>query len=434
MVIGLTLYSWDQREGSILEAKYPDTFEIKDSLMNKIYTTHYYSQDYDKEELIETNYEDQVIFSYCDKSKVKDVGYEIVVLIIHEKDKTNSYNLKKHLLEFSRIVINQPKEKRVAIFLENVKQFFEEPQARKVLLLGRAGTGKTTIRKIIFEGVSPKDLLYNPLAPTRGIVPSIYSWLDINLGLFDSSGQELPFLLQDEDEQKIAFENTEAVIYLFDFQNWMANPQEIIEEILKIKKIFTNYKEDAPIYPFLHKIDIMKENTRDQDLYEIRNTIQETLDIRLFTTSIYPDLIYSLYNAFYDILSSFSKDSTFIRDIIDEKIKDLSNMMCFITNLNNSIIVQTMTSDFNTNYINHSHKLVAQLNQTFEDMSENQIDHVILSSTNDLNLIMINLTLKKFNLKNLVCISESLNANKLILLGGQIRTAINRYLYYNKTV
>ncbi|HEY0089057.1 MAG TPA: hypothetical protein VGB37_09440, partial [Candidatus Lokiarchaeia archaeon] len=82
--------------------------------------------------------------------------------------------------------------------------------------------------------------------------------------------------------------------------------------------------------------------------------------------------------------------------------------------------------------INHAHKLLAQINHTFEDMSEAQIDHLIISSTNNINIIMNNLNLKKFKIKNFIIIAENLTANKLIFLMGQIRTQINRYLYYQK--
>ena len=192
MVIGLALFSWDQKKGSVLDVKYPKTFELSDSLINKIYMTHAYSQDFEKEELIEIKYEDQVIFSFCDKTRVPDVGYEIIILINHEKEKINSYNIKRYLINFAKKVFMSSISERNKVFVENAAIFFKKSSAKKILLLGRASTGKTTIKKILFEGKDPKDLLYSPLAPTRGITPSIYSWLDLDLGLFDSSGQELP--------------------------------------------------------------------------------------------------------------------------------------------------------------------------------------------------------------------------------------------------
>ena len=92
-----------------------------------------------------------------------------------------------------------------------------------------------------------------------------------------------------------------------------------------------------------------------------------------------------------------------------------------------------MSNDFDTKLINHSHNLIAQINQTFEDMSKPRINHLIISSTDNLNIIMNNLNLMKFGIKNLIGISETLSANKLIWLMGQIRTSLNRYLYFNKT-
>ncbi|MCJ7648551.1 MAG: hypothetical protein MUP85_08055, partial [Candidatus Lokiarchaeota archaeon] len=90
------------------------------------------------------------------------------------------------------------------------------------------------------------------------------------------------------------------------------------------------------------------------------------------------------------------------------------------------------SKDFNFSNINHSHKLIAQITQTFEDMSSNsKIEHLILSGQNNLNLILNNLNLSQFEIKNLICISESLSANKLIWMVGQIRLKMKNLFYFN---
>jgi len=432
MVIGLGLISWDDRIGAVLEVKYPETFEIPKSLEYKIYLTHSYNQDFNTDEIIEINYEDQIIISYCDKSKVPSLGYETIVLIIHAKEQVNSYNLKKQLIDFARNVFDNSKEKRDQIFLENADTFFKETSANKILLLGRAGTGKSTIKKIIFEGYDPKDLLYNPLEPTRGIAPSVYSWLDLNLGLFDTSGQELQSLLKDEKEQMIAFENADTIVYIFDYQAWSAKSQEIISEIQFINDIIKKKFSASKLILFLHKIDLLIEKSRELEIKKITETIKKKLNLPIYCTSIYPNLIYSLYNAFYEILSNFSEETTILKEIVDKNIKKFSKLMCFITDQNNSIIIQTMTNDFNSILINKSHKLIAQITHTFEDMSKNEINHLMLSSLNKFNITMINLNLLEFNIKNLICISEDSDINALIVLGGQMQVDLNRYLYFNK--
>lgn len=200
MVIGIALFSWDQKIGAVVDVKYPETLVLSDDLINKIYMTFAYSEDFDKDELIETSYKSQDILSYCDKRRVPEVGYEIITLILEEKEKVNIFNIKSQLLEFGKETFKKEKSERNNYFLEKIGIFFEKSSAKKILLLGRAGTGKTSIKKIIFEGLDPKDLLYNPLEPTRGIAPTVYSWLDLKLGLFDSSGQELSYLLNNETD------------------------------------------------------------------------------------------------------------------------------------------------------------------------------------------------------------------------------------------
>lgn len=145
-------------------------------------------------------------------------------------------------------------------------------------------------------------------------------------------------------------------------------------------------------------------------------------------------MIYSLYNAFYEILSISSYENTKLKEILESEIKYFQKTMFFIINTHNSIVVQVMSKDFNTIIINHTHKLVAQLNQTFEDMTKSgNIDHLILSSYDNLNIIMNNTNLPKFSLKYLICISETATANKLIWLVGQIRNKLKDLYYFNKS-
>ena len=434
MVKGLAFFSWDIKMGSTLELEYPLDLKLTDDLINKIYMTHSYEEEFKKDELIEIAYKDQIILSYCDKAKVADVGYEIVLIILDQKEKIDLYSLKSEFVEFARELLKKSIDDRKKYFIEKIGKFLDESSSKKLLVIGRAGTGKTTIKKIVFEGNDPKDLLSNPLEPTRGILPSVYSWLDLKLGLFDSSGQELSNLLESkvDNDQILAFENTDIIIYLFDYPTWTSNSQLIIDDIQKVSAIIEENSYGAKLIIFFHKIDLIEKESRRKTLTEITSIIKKKFDVSIYFTSIYPNLIYSLYNAFYELLSSFSKENIYLKDILDSMIGDFSKTMFFITNLNDSIIVQSMSKDFNTLIINHSHKLITQLNKTFENMVMNdKIEHLILSSSN-INIIMNSLNYQKFSLKNLICLSETLSANKLIWIIGQIRLKLKNVYYLKK--
>ncbi len=435
MVKGFAIFSWDQKIGSVLEIKYPETLKISSNLINKIYMTHAYSEQFENEEFIQIDYNENLILSYCDKTRVAEFGYEIFILILDQTEKINLHKLKSQFIKFGEILFQKPKEQRKKYFLKNITSIYKKPSAKKILLLGRAATGKTSIKKIVFEGKNPKDLLFDPMEPTRGITPSVYSWLDLKLGLFDTSGQELPYLLDENNfkEQTMAFENVDVIIYLFEYTMWVDRKELIFKDLEKINLIIKDKLENTQLILFLHKIDLIEKNSRKESLKEIESIIKNQLHLPIYFTSIYPKLIYNLYNAFYEILSDFTEDRKYIKQILDELIRDFKKIMCYITNNNNAIIVQTMDKEFNTLLINHTHKMIAQINQSIENMLEKEnISHLIISSTKALNIIMNHLNLSNYNLNNLIVMSETLSANKLIFLAGKIRGKLNRFYLYQK--
>ena len=71
---------------------------------------------FQKDELIEVSYKDQIILSYCDKSKVARVGYEIVIVILEEKEKLDLFKLKTSFIKFARDLLSRSKDDRKKYF------------------------------------------------------------------------------------------------------------------------------------------------------------------------------------------------------------------------------------------------------------------------------------------------------------------------------
>ncbi|MHA1150761.1 MAG: GTPase [Promethearchaeota archaeon] len=308
-------------------------------------------------------------------------------------------------------------------------------KSKKIVLIGRPEVGKTSIKQVIFEGTLPRDLIETPLKPTRGLSTSQYNWLDLNCIIFDTAGQNYQDIFIQENKQLRIFSGSIIIIYLFDYIAWVTeeDKQIILKDISTIQEILVKGNYKAELVLFLHKLDLVKEEERKKFIAEVSNEIKDRFGIRIFFTSILPKLIYNLYSTIYNILSSFSEIRSVIKDVLDEQIKELSNSMFFITNENNNIIAQSMTPDFEITYINTIYYLIGQLNETLENMKEtDQINHLILQTRKELNIIMNFLDLEEFHIKNLILISETLTSNKLIWKAGEISRLLNKKIKYRR--
>ena len=296
--------------------------------------------------------------------------------------------------------------------------------ARKLLLLGRAGVGKSTLKKIIFEGEDPSELLHHSLEPTRGIETSNYSWLDLELSIFDTSGQELDNLLKEESEQIIAFGNTAAVIYIFDYNNWQSNSQDIADEIKEVHEIIRRINKEAKLMVIFHKIDLIPEAIRNNVkilTYQIQNIVNLPIKSLLYFTSIAEDYIYSVHNAFSEILSRFSEKTLSLKKTLDASVRDFSKSICYITDYNNGIIVQSKSNDFNINLIYESYRILYHLTQKKKKIIINDGDtHLINIDDKILRMLMAPLDAPNLNLKSLVVVTESFEEGVLYKLMKKI--------------
>ncbi len=303
-------------------------------------------------------------------------------------------------------------------------------EQKKLVLIGLPKTGKTTISQVIFKGKSPTNLLNESLKPTKGLDTSRHNWLDLDLFLFDTAGQNYQKIFSDKTRQGKILGGSTYIIYLIDFSSWSKKEtqEKMLKDIDSLEALISEAGFDTEFLIFFHKIDLIDDEERDSYIKNVRKTL-ESKGLKIFFTSIHPNHIYSLYTSFYEILSCFSHKRTVIKEILDKNVEGLSKSMLFVTNDKNCIVGQAMTPDFDIESVEATYNLAAQLNLTLERIKSNdKINHLILQTINDLNIIMNYLDLLEEDVKNLICISETLTSNRLIWKAGETVTQLRKAL------
>ena len=139
--------------------------------------------------------------------------------------------------------------------------------SKKIVIVGPPGAGKTTLKKIFFEGENSSNLLKYALEPTHGQETLILK-LKKEIGIFDLAGQENERWF--ETDQKIVFKDSKIILVVFDVTTQF---EEIIEFIKRVINLRNTETPDSFIYVLLHKIDLVALKT----LHEIKRKINKVL-------------------------------------------------------------------------------------------------------------------------------------------------------------
>ncbi len=299
----------------------------------------------------------------------------------------------------------------------------------KIAFVGKPEMGKTTIKKVVFEGVDPNKLALFPLEATVGLSRSVHEFMDLKISLLDTPGQSLQVLLTDEERQINYFENASVIIYIFDFPSWIENSQSIIDDIISIYNIKKKLKFDAKIILFLHKVDLLIDKKIGSRLDIIKRHIGRQLnlpeELPVYFTSLHPNLIYTVYNALSDVFSNFSEDSSNLKQIITKLIKGLSKTISFVSNQENNLIIQISTEDLDTSIIYHLYERIAISTKLSEETVSKS--KYVTAGSKILAMKSENIENYHMNFKNIFVFSETLGDEGLAKLLNDIKEELNQY-------
>ncbi|CCK71409.1 Rag GTPase GTR1 KNAG_0G03510 [Huiozyma naganishii CBS 8797] len=175
---------------------------------------------------------------------------------------------------------------------------------KKLLLMGRSGSGKSSMRSIIFSNYSAFDT--RRLGATIDVEHSHLRFLgNMTLNLWDCGGQDVFMENYFTKQKDHIFQMVQVLIHVFDVES--TEVMKDIEIFMRSLKLLKKYSPQAKIFVLLHKMDLVQLDKREELFKIMMDKLQETSaeygfpDLVGFPTSIWDE---SLYRAWSQIVCS----------------------------------------------------------------------------------------------------------------------------------
>ncbi|KAF0038198.1 hypothetical protein F2P81_008682 [Scophthalmus maximus] len=187
--------------------------------------------------------------------------------------------------------------------------------AEQVLLMGKSGSGKTSMRSIIFANYIARDT--RRLGATIDVEHSHVRFLgNLVLNLWDCGGQDTFMENYFTSQRDNIFRNVEVLIYVFDVESRelekdMHYYQSCLEAILQ-------NSPDAKVFCLVHKMDLVQEDQRDlifKEREEDLKRLSRPLACTCFRTSIWDETLYKAWSSIvYQLIPNVQQLETNLRN------------------------------------------------------------------------------------------------------------------------
>lgn len=137
---------------------------------------------------------------------------------------------------------------------------------QKVLLMGKSGSGKSSMRSIIFSNYLARDT--RRLGATIDIDLSHVKFLgNLTLNLWDCGGQEAFMENYLSQQRAHVFSNVGVLIYVFDIES--RDVDRDLATYVNIISALVQYSREAKVFVLIHKMDLIQPMTRE-DVFDRR--------------------------------------------------------------------------------------------------------------------------------------------------------------------
>ncbi|PHH73487.1 hypothetical protein CDD80_3798 [Ophiocordyceps camponoti-rufipedis] len=167
-----------------------------------------------------------------------------------------------------------------------VRSEVRKPKKKKVLLMGKSGSGKSSMRSIIFSNYIARDT--RRLGATIDIDLSHVKFLgNLTLNLWDCGGQEA-FMENYLSQQRVhVFSNVGVLIYVFDIES--RDVDRDLATYVSILSALLQFSPAANVYILVHKMDLVVPSARESVYDERVRLVKQRTAEYLASTSTATD-------------------------------------------------------------------------------------------------------------------------------------------------
>ncbi|GJE87081.1 GTR/RAG family GTP-binding protein [Phanerochaete sordida] len=166
---------------------------------------------------------------------------------------------------------------------------------KKVLLMGASGSGKTSMRSLIFSN-NPASLTTR-LGATIDVEQNHVRFLgDLILNLWDCGGQDAFMDSYLSTQQSTIFQHVGVLIYVFEVESRCV--QRDLEYYMECMHALKKFSPDAAVFLLVHKMDLVRPPrgpVLEKRAAELRAASGDA-EITVFGTSIYDESLYKAWS------------------------------------------------------------------------------------------------------------------------------------------
>lgn len=209
-----------------------------------------------------------------------------------------------------------------------------KPAKKKVLLMGKSGSGKTSMRSIIFSNFVAKDV--RRLGATIDVEHSQIKFLgNLILNLWDCGGQDAFTETYLTTQRASLFRDVGVLIYVFDVESRSLTPPSTSPDLSTYNSIMSalaQYSPGASVFVLLHKMDLINPPAREATIKDRSATIRGLSGPFRSTINIYGTSIWdqSLYEAWGDIVRRLIPDLRVLQRAIEGIGKSVDAEECIL--------------------------------------------------------------------------------------------------------